>query len=75
MLIVVGLILLHYLPILLYWDVIQSDGIIRDDTANPVIRANMLMFIWHMVITVGSIFVGITTLFNAIFNKMPRSNA
>ncbi len=71
----IGLVALHHVPILLYWHVIQSDGIIRDDTANPVVQANILMFIWHIGITMGSILVGLIALLHSTTNKLPESKS
>jgi len=67
------LIFLHGLPALSNWIILQSDGMIRNDQADPVVLENLLMFIWHISIIISSITVLLTSLFQNIINRPTKS--
>ena len=55
--ILIGLIVLHGIPSMIYWDYISSGSIIRDDTATVVSNPSTLMFVWHCMISSLAIFI------------------
>lgn len=65
--------LLHVMPTLLYWDVLATDGIVRDDSANQVVRANIYIALWHFIILISSAIISLTTFFNAIMGEIVQS--
>lgn len=53
----IGLILLHGLPSLIYWDLFHSGHLIIDNAGNIPTKASLPIFVWHLLIVTGSFII------------------
>ena len=71
MFLLIGSVLLHGIPSMVYWDYIQSGNIINDDTGIPSARASFPIFVWHVLIVINSITIIAVKIINAIQRRLP----
>ena len=56
-----GVVVLHGVPSMFYWDYISAGQTINDDTATAVANPSIWMFLWHLIIASLAIFIMITS--------------